>query len=322
MPEATSSGAGAAGRPWTSRSFGSGLQHGIFYALIRVGGRRAAYALLYVVVAYYTLCRPAIRGRTRHYLARRFPGRSGPGRLLDAYRLSLALGKALVDRAVVGILGPGAMRAELRGREALLELLAEGRGLVLVTAHVGCWQAAMSALTFLEAPVSMLMQREEGDVDRHYFEHGGGPSPYRIIDPRGYLGGALEMMEVLKRGEVLCVMGDRVQGGPRSAVPVDFLGRPAPFPIAGYKLAAATGAPVAVLFSAKTGPRRYELELAEVIRVPERTGRPAAAFGPFAARFVAALEAYTEAHPYQFFNFYDLWEGGEPASPERREATP
>ena len=40
-------------------------------------------------------------------------------------------------------------------------LLAEGRGLILVTAHVGCWQASLSALSFLKVPVHLLMQREE-----------------------------------------------------------------------------------------------------------------------------------------------------------------
>ncbi len=303
---------GTGARGWTSRSFGSRLQHGIFYALIRLGGRRAAVLLLRFVVAYYVLCRPDIRGRTRPYLERRFPGQGAAGRLAAAYRLSFEFGQALVDRAVVGILGPGALAATLEGADVLRGLLAEGKGLVLVTAHVGCWQAAMSALSHLKTPVSLLMQREEGDVDRHYFEHAGVACPYRLIDPLGYLGGALEMAEVLRRGEVLCVMGDRVLGGPRSSVAVPFLGAPALLPVGAYRVAAATGAPAAVLFSRRTGPGRHQLWVADVARVPRADGRSLAGLAPHVARFAAVLEDYTREYPYQFFNFHDMWGDGEP----------
>lgn len=292
---------------WSSRSIGSRLQHRIFYLLIRLGGRRAAYFLLYFVVLYYVLCRPALRRRSHFYLRRRFPGQPAP-RLRDSFRMSLELGKVLVDRAVVGILGPSTMQVRLHGRDELLALVAEGRGLILMTAHVGCWQVAMSALGFLDLPVNLLMQREEGDLDRHYFEHAGLVAPYRIIDPRGFLGGALEMIEVLKRGEVLSVMGDRMMGNDRNGVAMSFLGGTVTVPFSAYKLASASGAPVAVFFSAKTGPASYELRLYGVIRVPPALGRKGEVFAPFAADFARHLERYCAEHPFQFFNFYDLWQ--------------
>lgn len=294
---------------------GSRLQHGIFYALIRLGGRRPAYGLLRLVVAYYALASRSAREKAGHYLRRRFPGRRGLGRLADTYRLILQLGMALVDRAAVGILGPGALAVELRGRGELLAALGEGRGLILVIAHVGCWQVAMSALGFLGRPVSMLMHREDGDVDRQYFEHAGLPCPYRVIDPRGYLGGTLEMLEVLKRGEVLCVMGDRVLGSQRNVVAVPFLGEEAPFPWSAFKIASTTGAPMVALLSHKAGPAAYVLEATRLPAVPEGLGRTSAAFRPYVEAFVAVLSRYVERHPYQFFNFYDLWAGGAPAGP-------
>ncbi len=288
------------------RRFGNALGHQIFYALIRIAGRRAAYALLRCVVFYYVLLRPSLRQNASHYLRRRFPDHAPVQRFLDSYRMSFELGKVLVDRAVMGIRGPDEFQISLRGKEQLAGLLAEGKGLVLVTAHVGCWQVAMATLGCLETPVSMLMRREDGEVDRHYFEH-SGENPYRIIDPTGFLGGTLEMMEVLKQGEVLCVMGDRVLGSAKNAVPVDFLGGRALFPISAFKLASSTGAPVVVMFTSKTGPDSYALELARVIRVPKNLGRSSAAAAPYVTEFAEALEGFVEKHPYQFFNFFDLW---------------
>jgi len=68
-----------------------------------------------------------------------------------------------------------------------------------------------------------------------------------------------------------------------------------------------TGAPIVVFFSSKTGPSSYRLQLAKVIRVPQISGRRAAAFAPFAQEFAGALEAFSRRYPYQFYNFYNLW---------------
>jgi predicted LPLAT superfamily acyltransferase len=301
-----------AGRGWSSRSVGAPWQHRFFYGLIRAGGRRPAYAMLFLVALYYVLFRPSVRDRARPYLSRRFPGRAGLARLRDSFRITREIGKILVDRAALGILGPGQFRIDLDGRERLQELLAEGRGLILATAHVGCWQIGMSALSVLGPPVSLLIHREAGDVDRQFFEHGGGPAPYAIIDPAGFLGGTLEMLQRLKRGEVLCIMGDRVMGGDGSAVAVDFLGSAVRLPFSPYKLASATGAPVAVIFPYKSGPGSYALRVAEVIRVPEIPGKSPESFRPFAAQFALALEGFVSEHPYQFFNFFNMWDQTEP----------
>jgi predicted LPLAT superfamily acyltransferase len=297
----------AEAKQWTSRSIGSNWQHHVFYILIRCGGKQLAYALLLFVVLYYTLFRADVRSRASHYLKRRFPGRNPLLMLWDSYLLSLGIGKILVDRAVLGILGPGTLAVSLEGKTELAELLAEGRGLIMVTAHVGCWQLAMSSLSALHVKVNLLIHRDEGDLDRHFFEHGGGPSPYRIIDPAGYLGGTLEMLQVLKNGELLCIMGDRSMGGEGSTVAVPFLGAPVDLPFSPYKLASATGAPVAVIFPYRNNEGEYALHVAKIIRVPENLGRATAAYLPYAREFAAALEVFVAGNPYQFFNFYDMW---------------
>lgn len=248
-----------------------------------------------------------MRARSRPYLSRRFPGQTPCARLWDCYRLNLGIGRILVDRAVLGILGPGSLKVSLGGLAELKALLLEGRGLLLVTAHVGSWQLAMNSLGSLESGVSLLMHREAGDLDRQFFEHRAGGSPFRIIDPAGYLGGALEMLQVLKERQVLCIMGDRVLGGESGTVGVEFLGGEVQLPISPYKLASATGAPIAVIFPYCTKGGGYALLIAGVIRVPELLGRSAAAYRPYAERFARALEGFVAEHPHQFFNFFDMW---------------
>lgn len=115
------------------------------------------------------------------------------------------------------------------------------------------------------------------------------------------------MLHVLNHGEVLCIMGDRAMGSDRGTVAVDFLGGAVQLPFTPYKLASATGAPVAVIFLHKSGPDSYALQVAKVIRVPENLGRTPEAYRPYANQFVLALEDFVAAHPYQYFNFFDMW---------------
>lgn len=260
-----------------------------------------------LVALHYVLFRPSVRARSRPYLSRRFPGSPPLVRLWNSYRLAFEFGKVLVDRAALGILGPGQLTGCHSRRGELLEWIREGRGLILVSAHAGCWQFAMESLHLLGTPVSLLLHREESEVDLHIFEHRGDEATFRIIDPAGPFGGALEMLQVLKHGEVLCIMGDRAMGGDRRTVEVEFLGGRVWIPSIPYQLASATGAPVVVIFPYKSGAGKYTLQVAKVIRVPERLGRAPKAYRPYAETFIRALEGFVEEHPYQFFNFFDLW---------------
>jgi predicted LPLAT superfamily acyltransferase len=294
-------------RQWTSRSIGSTFQHNIFYFLIRIGGWRLAYFILHFVVLYYILFRPSVRERCRHYLSRRFPGEKSFQRLISSYRLSLEFGKVLIDRAMAGILGTDRISLTFKDKEKLLEIISEGKGVIFLMAHVGCWQVALSALHFLKIHVNMVIHREEGDVDRHFFEHQSTQWPHRIIDPDGFLGGTLEMIDVLKKGEALCIMGDRLFGNLKNTLSLKFFNENALFPFSAMKIASASGAPVVILFPYKKGVTEFGLDLAKIIRVPEGLGRSGDNYLPYMKEYVQALENFTKEYPFQFFNFYDMW---------------
>jgi len=129
----------------------------------------------------------------------------------------------------------------------------------------------------------------------------------RIIDPRTGFDAVLAMMQALRRGEILCLMGDRVFGEDPHAVRLPFLGAPAAFPITPYRLASACGVPILVLLTRKLDYRSYEVNLAEVLELPSHLGRDPANYAPWAARFVTALEGFTARYPWAYANFYDLW---------------
>jgi predicted LPLAT superfamily acyltransferase len=148
-------------------------------------------------------------------------------------------------------------------------------------------------------------------VEKYFFEHREGGPPFRVLDPAGPLGSMIGMVQALDQGGVLGIMGDRVMSEP-GALAVTFLGGGIQVPFSPYRLAAATGAPIAVLLAHDAGGAVPVLELARVIRVPDGLGRRPEAYLPYAQEFAQVLEAYVAEHPYQFFNFYDLWAAPAP----------
>ena len=101
-------------------------------------------------------------------------------------------------------------------------------------------------------------------------------------------------------------MGDRYAGGPFAEA--TFLGGKVRLPAAAYSLAAATGAPVAILLSAKTGRRTYDIRLYDSFypEMGDRTGRREK-LDHYARRFAKAMTEYVSEYPYQWYNFFDFW---------------
>ena len=294
---------------WDSRSIGKAWQHYFFYIVIRFAGLGAAYFCMYFVVLWYVLFFPSLHKRCKPYLSRRFPDIKNPlARLINEYRWITSFAKSLIDRAAFGILGPKHFHIEVPQSDQLQELSDQNKGVIILNAHAGCWQIAFSALEFKRATVHLVMHRNRQDIDRHYFEHDGSKPPFEIIDPEGYLGGTLQMAAILQEGDVLGLMGDRIFGDQGNAVTVEFLGGPIKIPVAPYRLAAMRGTPIAILFSHRSGKSRYRIEIPAIIRISPGINRNSGAYLPYAEQFIHHLTQYTEKHPFEFFNFFQMWD--------------
>lgn len=294
---------------WDSRSIGKAWQHYFFYIVIRYAGLGTAYFCMYFVVLWYVLFFPPMHKRCKPYLSRRFPDTKNIfARLINEYKWITSFAKSLIDRAAFGILGPDRFHIEVPQSTQLQELADQDKGVIILNAHTGCWQIAFSALHFKNATVHLVMHRNQQDVDKHYFEHDGSKPPFEIIDPVGYLGGTLQMAAILQEGGVLGLMGDRMFGDESNSITVDFLGDPIKVPVAPYRLAAMRGTPIAILFSHRVSKSRYQMEMPAIINVPPTIDRNPDTYVPYAKQFIDHLTQFTEKHPYEFYNFFGMWE--------------
>ena len=296
---------------WTSRSMGTKWQHAFFYRLIAIGGRSMAYFMLFWVVLAY-MFKPSAARRGEAYLKHRFPGAGVFCYWLHRWRWQWELGKSLVDRAVAGIKGDFSFDLGEKEMAALRDRHSHGKGIILLSSHVGSWHAALTALGDLVPGVSasVVLLRDEGDHDRHYFEHKGETPSFTIIDPAEGPQSAIAMIQRLQGGGILTIMGDRPMGEAKLC-PAVFLGEEVRLPTTPFYLASVSGAPLVVFFVYRTGPGKARNHLVGIIDVPEKLGKDPEAYAPYLQLYVDMLEKSVMDKPYQFFNFYNMWDHDE-----------
>jgi predicted LPLAT superfamily acyltransferase len=160
----------------------------------------------------------------------------------------------------------------------------------------------MSTLGEFEKPISIVMIPEPKTValfDKKVAE---------VIDPRTGLPGVMLMTQSLLRGDVVTMMGDRTFGDEHNTVRATFLGGEIALPITPYRLASSTGVPIVVMMAPRTGKKTYEMRLVKVIHVPPGLGKQTEKYRLYAQQYADCLDAFVREYPWQFYNFYDLWD--------------
>lgn len=290
---------------WTSKSLASRLKHEVFQTILRMRLTGVARLLLYPVSFYYAL-HPAIRKRYSYYLKHRFGAAGGLMGLWRTARAYKNFADVLLDRSLLRIRGRLPVRQDRHTLDVLRDILAEGRGCLLVSAHFGSWQAGILGLESLGRPIRLLQWVDEEDVDRHYFEGSGQTRDIDVINARQGLSAVLEVHRALKANSIVCCMGDRLSPNDREKVIVPFLGGGIVIPAAPYVLASACGVPVVHAFSIRKDGVITGLPPV-VTHVPPHIRRNRAELEKAARRFAGHLEELTLRYPYHFFNFHDLW---------------
>ncbi|MDD5556252.1 MAG: lysophospholipid acyltransferase family protein [bacterium] len=181
------------------------------------------------------------------------------------------------------------------------EALAEGRGLVSVTAHLGNWEMGASAtarLGFVLSTVAMKM--EDRRVDR-FFSRLRRSSGIRVV-PHGRA--AREMVGVLRRGEVAAFVADRDVDG--TGCPVPFFGGPVNIPRGPAEMAVRAGAPLVPTFCVQEPGGYFRITAEEPIRVADDLPH-AEKVRRVNEAMVAVFERYIRRYPSQWFAFYKVW---------------
>jgi predicted LPLAT superfamily acyltransferase len=136
----------------------------------------------------------------------------------------------------------------------------------------------------------------------------------------GKLDAILAIHHKLEEGALVGILADRAAGRDEY-VRQPFLGAPARFPTGPFRMAAMLRRPVYFMAGLQRGGNRYEVhfELLEDFTQP-LPGPREAVVQALLERYVAALERHCRSAPFNWFNFYDFWEGAAADGASRAEA--
>lgn len=192
--------------------------------------------------------------------------------------------------------------ADPDNRRLAWELLRSNRPTLLVTGHVGNWEAMSLAVAAEGGKIAVVARRLDNPYLDHYMHAMRTSTGIRIVSKDG---AATEAEEVLAGGGNLGLVGDQDAGSKGQFV--EFFGRPASTFKSIALLALNFHAPILVLGCVRTGePLRHSLFLADLI-MPEEYQKNPGAVRAITQRYTAALEAIVRRHPEQYFWLHRRW---------------
>lgn len=280
-------------------------------------GRRVARALLYPITLYFYFRRSPERRASRAFLTRAL------GRRARAWHVMHHIHRyagTILDRVFLLARGTRGFDIRVHGLEQLESHISPSRGLILLGAHIGSFEALrVLAEQRPDLHVRMLMDRGQTPALTQLL-HALNPAVAAMVIDAGGDGPqtVLALHEAAAQGALIGLLGDRAR--PREAVvAADFFGARAAFPVAPYLLASLLEVPVVLAFGLCRGGNRYEVyfeTFAQSLKIP-RSER-AVQLAQWAQRYAARLEHYTRLDPYNWYNFYDFWQHpADAGAPER-----
>ncbi|MEM7260592.1 MAG: hypothetical protein AAF488_01285 [Planctomycetota bacterium] len=304
---------------WRQRARGGRFGNGTFAWLARSRiGLALTPLLLFFVVLYFCFAAPKARRASFRFADQVGRGGSWWRRWLFAFRHFWTFGVLQVDRLAV-LAGQDDLYAlESDIDAAILAAHAEGRGVILQTAHLGNWQMTLHLLGQLGVHATAVMVDTVGDAVKEALARLEAERAFSVIYSDGSPNSAAAILAALQRGDVVGIMGDRLFGG--EGVPVEFLGEPATLPVGGYVLSVVSGASLFHCFSCRIAHRRYRLLAQDVgrLKYPDRRRKREALQG-WAQEFADRLGEVAEEYPTQWGNFHPL--GADDAAATSRERT-
>jgi Kdo2-lipid IVA lauroyltransferase/acyltransferase len=230
----------------------------------------------------------------------------------DVRRAAVAeSGKAVLELPAIWLrphASAAALVVDVRGWEHVEEGLRQGKGLIMLTPHLGCWEIAAQYISRRIPLTVMYSPPKLKALEPHMV---AGRSRETLKSVPADLRGVRALLKALKRGEAIGLLPDQVPGVGEGEW-VEFFGRPAYTMVLVSRLAEQTGAPVLLVCAerlAKGRGYRFVVEPVLPARPPESPVRA----------LNRSLERMIRRRPEQYLWAYNRYKVPAGAPPPRRE---
>jgi len=187
------------------------------------------------------------------------------------------------------------------GVENLRTAQRRGNGVIIVTGHIGNWEAAGIAIAGAVTPITTIARPLDNPLLDKHLIHTRQNTGQRIVPKRGAL---RAMMEVLRSGGTFIVVADQHAGS--DGVVVDFFGRPASTISTIASLALRFDSAVVPGYCHRDAPFRHKVLFDKPI-LPDRNAPRQGEIHRLTASFTKRLEIYIRTCPDQWLWLHRRW---------------
>lgn len=197
---------------------------------------------------------------------------------------------------------------EWRGFENLVAARERGKGVVLITAHLGNWELGGLLLALEGLPMTVVTLEEPSTELSRWRDNYRRRLGIKTITVGSDKFAFVEMMNTLRRNEILAMLIDRPYEN--SGTPVEFFGRQTLFSTAPALLCQHTDAAVLPAFVLQNKSGRY-LSFADPSIPLEKSENPRDDLANNTQRIAEVFEGIIRQHPEQWYNYVPIFKAHE-----------
>lgn len=289
---------------WQGKTRGGVLGYRIFIWTLKYLGISFAYFLLRFVVAWFIFNSGRAFKAIYSYF-REILGYSAWKSFISIFRNYYIFGQILIDKLAMLSGFQQRFTFNFEGEEHLREMQNGG---LLISAHVGNWEIAGNLLNRLNKRIHIIMFDAEHQQIKGYLKEIMKERNVHFIIIREDYSHLKEIQQAFASGDIIAMHGDRFIEGNKT-VTLDFMERPARFPVGPVNLAARFNVPVSYVFAVKERRTHYhffatplyQIEFTRNLAKREEILREAV------TTYVRKFEEILRRFPLQWFNYYDFW---------------
>lgn len=285
---------------WDGKSKGSLWGYKFFVYLVKIAGLRVSYLFCYPVAFYYLLFMKNEReGLIQYYQVGL--GQSYKEAKKNSFRNFYEFGQNLIDRVAMATRHKSKFTHNFNNEIVLRNLQKEGKGGILISAHLGNWEIAGNLIhDRITSTINILMLDAEVEKIKSFMEMQTGGPKYNLIPIKDDLSHLILIHKALKRNELIALHADRIGDENTKSILLPFLNSEAKFPLGPFIIGHKFKVPVTFVYAVKTSNTHYELFATDPLIDQESEVE-------ISKQYVEVLEEKVKKYPTQWFNFYKYY---------------
>jgi len=260
-----------------------------------------------------------LSGRDRGAVIKNLKIVSG-GRLSDRELTRIAQGvfrnfaKYLVDFFRFSVIDEEYIKrfVKIEGLENVDKARSAGKGVILLSAHIGNWELGGFVLSLLRQPLKAVVLRHENKKVNAFFRKQRTLSNMQPVETGITLRACYD---VLKNNGLLAVLGDRDFSKNKKGLLIEFFGHPTLVPKGAAVLSRRLGSAIVPCFMIRQEDDTFRFFFGEPI-YPDMKREEKVEIKSLAARYTAVIESYVKRYPSQWYMFREVWNGGQDLGPD------